>query len=487
MRRPCGSRASHVPLAAFGEAAQQPPRFSTYIAIPLLRDKMSIQQASYEPLQHPNDIRLLAVRPGNDDEPIHCMHLGPTNLDEPHPSAQTLTADNPRSTQARPYFALSYAWGINWHTEPIFINGAPGSITVNLFSFLKMYRRMISGTLVDKGKLSSIAIWIDALCIDQSNITEREAQVKLIDRVYQHATSVIIYIGESSEAQHFDALLDQIIDAGHRLESVYKTPQPSSSAARSIPSQQNTYEERQYVEPPKLDILQRKMQDSAISCLEDFDMPPACDEIWRLWVAFFSFPWFQRLWVIQEFAFARHRNFLYGESEIPWMKVMKAVILLTKFGYAPISCYGMRLDVFQQGGSSCPIEAQRGVNSLETLSGAALGVRNGIIINDPRTKLLKIIKSTSWNQCSDPRDYLYALINLASDQNLYTPLISYTEPPSTVFRKFATMFVEQGDGIELLFQAATSSICNELPSWVPVCSLVPEMHEHLSTHWNRLT
>lgn len=59
---------------------------------------MPIQKASYEPLQHPNDIRLLAVLPSNDDKPIHCMHLGLTNLDERHPSAQDLmnTIDNRR-------------------------------------------------------------------------------------------------------------------------------------------------------------------------------------------------------------------------------------------------------------------------------------------------------------------------------------------------------------------------------------------------------
>ena len=444
---------------------------------------MSIQKVSYEPLQHPNDIRLLAVLPGNDDEPIHCMHLSPTNLDEPHPSVQTLIANNPRREQARPYVALSYAWGIDRHTEPIFIDGAPVSITVNLFSFLKIYRRMVNQIIIVTGSFDPCAIWIDALCIDQSNITEREAQVKLMDRVYQHATAVFIYIGESSEGHLFDALLDQIIDASHGLESVQKTPRLFSSAATPIPFEQNTCQERGYVEPPKLDILQRKMQDSAIPCLEDFGMPPAWDEIWRLWVAFFSSPWFQRLWVIQEFAFARYRNFVYGESDIPVMKVMQAYSLLCKYGHAPVSSYGMRLDVSQQGVSP----SQRGMNSLDTLAGAALGVRNGIIPNDPETKLLKIIAGTTWNQCSDTRDYLYALINLSSDQNLYTPLISYTEPPTTVFQKFATMFVEHGDGIELLFQAATSSICNQLPSWVPVCSLVPGVHEHLSIHWNRLT
>ncbi len=446
---------------------------------------MPIQNASYEPLQHPNDIRLLAVLPGNDDKPIHCMHLGLTNLDEEYPSAESLNANNSRRLRldrkkARPYIAISYAWGINQHTEPIFIDGAPVSITVNLFSFLKMHRRMINQILADKSDLGTVAIWIDALCIDQSNINEREAQVKLMDRVYQHATSVFIYIGESSEGQQFDALLDQIIDAGHKLKSVPKTPQLSSSAATPIASQQNTCEERGYVEPLGLNISQRKMQDSTIPCLEDFGMPPAYDEIWRLWVAFFSFPWFQRLWVIQEFAFARHRSFLYGESDIPVFKVMRAYGLLCQFGFAPISSYGLRLDVSEQGVSPF----QRGANCLDTLAGASL--RNGIIPNDPKPKLIKIIGRTTQHQCSDARDYLYALINLSSEKNLYAPLISYTEPPATVFRKFATMFVEHGDGIELLFQAATSSICNELPSWVPVCSLAPEVYERLSTHWNRL-
>ena len=39
-------------------------------------------------------------------------------------------------------------------------------------------------------------IWIDALCIDQENISERNAQVSIMDQIYQRAGYVLVWLGE---------------------------------------------------------------------------------------------------------------------------------------------------------------------------------------------------------------------------------------------------------------------------------------------------
>lgn len=54
-------------------------------------------------------------------------------------------------------------------------------------------------------------LWVDAICIDQNQILERNAQVKQMGRVYSQAESVLVWLGrpdnESAGALQF---LDQL-------------------------------------------------------------------------------------------------------------------------------------------------------------------------------------------------------------------------------------------------------------------------------------
>ncbi|KAE9364416.1 HET-domain-containing protein, partial [Stipitochalara longipes BDJ] len=92
------------------------------------------------------------------------------------------------------YEALSYMWG-----EPdgdaqfqIWVNGAPVRVRQNLWYALQRLRLKITGR----------RLWIDALCINQDNIEERNKQVAFMRHIYQHATFVVIWLGnEISNAE----------------------------------------------------------------------------------------------------------------------------------------------------------------------------------------------------------------------------------------------------------------------------------------------
>jgi hypothetical protein len=45
-------------------------------------------------------------------------------------------------------------------------------------------------------------LWIDAICINQEDITERGHQVQLMGRVCSKATRVLVWLGEASEEKH---------------------------------------------------------------------------------------------------------------------------------------------------------------------------------------------------------------------------------------------------------------------------------------------
>jgi hypothetical protein len=42
-----------------------------------------------------------------------------------------------------------------------------------------------------------VMLWIDALCIDQTNLEERSEQVKMMARIYSQASQVVVWLGES--------------------------------------------------------------------------------------------------------------------------------------------------------------------------------------------------------------------------------------------------------------------------------------------------
>src|SRR2546423_1242160 len=128
----------------------------------------------YEALDTDVSIRLLQLEPEKDAEAcvvtINIIHV---TLDQ-----------NPD------YEALSYTWG-----EPIFdqlIQIGRNShllVTENLMRALKRLRHHTERR----------TLWIDQICIDQSNVKERSHQVTLMRRIYQQARETLVWLGEETE------------------------------------------------------------------------------------------------------------------------------------------------------------------------------------------------------------------------------------------------------------------------------------------------
>jgi hypothetical protein len=83
------------------------------------------------------------------------------------------------------YEALSYVWGTDVADCEILIDGRPLAVHRNLYEFLLQWRRSgLSGHL-----------WIDAICIDQSDLAERASQVRHMPQIYREAARVIVWLG----------------------------------------------------------------------------------------------------------------------------------------------------------------------------------------------------------------------------------------------------------------------------------------------------
>ena len=130
----------------------------------------------YEPLSSARDTRLLCLNPGRDDNIL----TG---------SLRRISLDVDPCT----YEALSYEWGDPTRKHSIDIQGEGAvPITESLARALIDLRNEVGEARL---------LWVDGLCINQDDITERQQQVAMMTDIYCKAVRVISYIGpETNES-----------------------------------------------------------------------------------------------------------------------------------------------------------------------------------------------------------------------------------------------------------------------------------------------
>ena len=113
---------------------------------------------------------------------IRVVHLQPRNF----PGTLEVSLKTATFASRPKYFALSYAWGPPGNTKTIYVDGNKLEVRKNLYDALLHLR----------DKTGSHTLWIDAICIDQTNIEERNQQVRLMAYIYTRAQHVIIWLGK---------------------------------------------------------------------------------------------------------------------------------------------------------------------------------------------------------------------------------------------------------------------------------------------------
>ncbi|KAE9366371.1 HET-domain-containing protein [Stipitochalara longipes BDJ] len=89
------------------------------------------------------------------------------------------------------YKALSYTWGDPDKRKLIEVGGERLAIPQNLWWFLHSW---------DSSELENPNLfWIDAICIDQENVLERNHQVRLMKQIYSSAAKVVVWLGQEAD------------------------------------------------------------------------------------------------------------------------------------------------------------------------------------------------------------------------------------------------------------------------------------------------
>lgn len=120
------------------------------------------------------------------------------------------------------YTCLSYAWDEPLATRDgldstIEVNGSEISVQPNLYQTLRQWIAAVHrGDLVDH---KPTWFWLDAICIDQSNVRERTLQVSIMHRICRDAKwGTVVWLGPDPDAEvytvreSFRALVQQYYD-----------------------------------------------------------------------------------------------------------------------------------------------------------------------------------------------------------------------------------------------------------------------------------
>jgi hypothetical protein len=118
-----------------------------------------------------HQIRLLRLLPGHGSDDILCR-LFTASLDE-----------------SNDFEALSYVWGSQANPVQIVVDGENKVVTSNLASALHYLRND------EKERV----MWVDAVCINQSDLDEQSSQVQLMQRIYSGASQVVVWQGPPRE------------------------------------------------------------------------------------------------------------------------------------------------------------------------------------------------------------------------------------------------------------------------------------------------
>ncbi|KAF1992191.1 HET-domain-containing protein, partial [Aulographum hederae CBS 113979] len=138
---------------------------------------------------------------------IRLLHL--KSWSDPSKPLEGEIAEYPLDSAPR-YEALSYAWEGQKPTERFICEGKELLITANCLSALRSIWAKFT---------VHACVWIDAICIDQSNVAERGHQVGLMRDIYSHAFLTAIWLGDESDNSRlcFRRMMDS--DRGGRLKA----------------------------------------------------------------------------------------------------------------------------------------------------------------------------------------------------------------------------------------------------------------------------
>lgn len=262
-------------------------------------------------------------------------------------------------------------------------------------------------------------LWVDAICINQADVVERNSQVKLMGDLYSNATRVIIWLGDTKANMRLILLVQHII---HFIFSASPT------------ATLNEY----------YTTLFQNLLETIPGGQQDFKLALS---------AAFSSDWFLRIWCTQEGFLARQTTVLYRNAEIAGKH-------MSVFCVWPTMAYHPDLTPLVQ---SVPDLSTKLIQGIARLSPELLGTAD-----ERSTVTLSFVRTL---RASNPRDKFYGLLGLLGANKID---IDYNKSIAEVYIDSVLQTASNGlHVLSLVFQPSEYTR-SDLPSWVPNWDVSPD-------------
>lgn len=340
---------------------------STHPAEPKLITAMgpqnrAVNQYQYASLPEGRHIRVLELHAGTGDEPLHGT-LSDVSLDD-----STLEFE-----------AASYVWGAGYENA--------GTVDLGGGKRLELRPNLRDALYNLRHESAPRKLWIDALCINQYDHSEKATQVMLMAEIYARCTSVLIWLGlPGPQSQLGLEVLAFLASSDVRIGS-------GDAPWDQLPSGE--------VEAALQDILERQ--------------------------------YFQRLWVVQEAALASHITMHVGRTAIAWSHRARTRRFLARVKMAELSPSWQHSEELRRVDF-------RPVRELLEQSLAAEARRHGTV---EVPSLLDVVHSIRHRQVADPRDRIYGVMSLVTPAEVAGLVPDYRLSWEETYRRFYDLVESQ--------------------------------------------
>ncbi|KAJ3536991.1 hypothetical protein NM208_g6495 [Fusarium decemcellulare] len=375
-----------------------------------------------------------------------CVATGPVDDSEPI----SLELQHVSLNDEISYAAVSYTWGSTAASIEVEINGSRFKITQNLHEALQQFRR--------DGIESWL--WIDAICIEQSNEPEKAWQIMEMREIFGRAKTVYLWLGTGTTES--DLTMDLICRFGPRAQSC--------DAANSWHGTEIEQKISSYIE--KGSCLQETDDNTSSACklarlfydlLNEEGLQTQSPLITGI-LDVLQRDYWHRIWIIQEVVLAKEARVVAGAKSVSledFDATFTAIWRCASFRRMRPEWDDFCMDL---SGTLYDIKSlyirrhQREIPTRITVQLVDILWESGIAPGRPHYS------------ATDPRDILFGLLGILTEDQTRGICVDYTKSVSQVFTTLTRLLMSAGKGVSFSFNL---DFCNpgeptaDLPTWVP--------------------
>jgi hypothetical protein len=394
-----------------------------------------------------------------------------------------------------PFYALSYVCGRDACSEEITINGRAVLVRPNLFEALEELWSHFRD-----GHIAQLAIWIDAICINQGSEDEKPRQIRKMHSVFSGAVEVLVWLGHVGHhiqmvlrifawidlSRSLEPAIDAFRQHGSEPGNLDSIGQPTLDAIHSLNLLETCLQELHSVSYKNLCAMDcflialRPLLDGkpdqfgkAVRVARDMTtisagLFPPNHAFWATLYSLLRVEWFRRTWTFQELRLAREAIlFVRGGVSVPWGVVAHSMDVL----FYALTCPETLLETSAGASPSLPSHDERVDTRLNWLQfDPVMSASTGELYVLPTLVVTKNRVSTI------AKDQVYGLIALWPSEIQEEIIIDYTRATGEVFAnavkaglktdKYWTI-VHLWTAFDGFDRPLRTSVTPGLPSWCP--------------------